>query len=147
MKLSISVQSKERPFWQPRYYDFNVNTEEKRAEGPALDAIGSAGKVTFTPTDEQINSAAFGIIVGDARYTASGMPVSTIFDGSVAGGGLAEMKYGTSELSSSYQLRLQTYGSLVSGQPFTIYTNRPLNLTFSNYLENWGVAVEPFPSF
>jgi putative transposase len=32
LKLSISVQSKERPFWQPRYYDFNVHNEEKTAE-------------------------------------------------------------------------------------------------------------------
>jgi putative transposase len=28
----VSVQSKERPFWQPRYYDFNVHNEEKRVE-------------------------------------------------------------------------------------------------------------------
>jgi putative transposase len=32
LKLSVSIQSKERPFWQPRYYDFNVNNEEKRVE-------------------------------------------------------------------------------------------------------------------
>jgi len=32
LKLSVSVQSKERPFWQPRYYDFNVHNEEKRVE-------------------------------------------------------------------------------------------------------------------
>ena len=28
LKLSVSVQSRERPFWQPRYYDFNVHNEE-----------------------------------------------------------------------------------------------------------------------
>jgi putative transposase len=32
LKLSVSVQSKQRPFWQARYYDFNVNNEEKRVE-------------------------------------------------------------------------------------------------------------------
>ncbi|MGA2536138.1 MAG: transposase [Terracidiphilus sp.] len=32
LKLSVSVQSRERPFWQARYYDFNVHTEEKRVE-------------------------------------------------------------------------------------------------------------------
>jgi putative transposase len=32
LKLSVSVQSRERPFWQARYYDFNVNTEEKRVQ-------------------------------------------------------------------------------------------------------------------
>jgi putative transposase len=32
LKLSVSVQRRERPFWQPRYYDFNVHNEEKRVE-------------------------------------------------------------------------------------------------------------------
>jgi putative transposase len=32
LKLSVSVQSRERPFWQPRYYDFNVHNELKRIE-------------------------------------------------------------------------------------------------------------------
>ena len=32
LKLSVSVQSRQRPFWQPRYYDFNVHNEDKRAE-------------------------------------------------------------------------------------------------------------------
>jgi putative transposase len=32
LKLSVSVQSRERPFWQPRYDDFNVHNEEKPAE-------------------------------------------------------------------------------------------------------------------
>jgi putative transposase len=32
LKLSVSVQSRERPFWQRRYYDFNVHSERKRVE-------------------------------------------------------------------------------------------------------------------
>ena len=32
VKLSVSVQSSERPFWQARYYDFNVHHPEKREE-------------------------------------------------------------------------------------------------------------------
>jgi len=32
LKLSMSVQSRQRPFWQPRYYDFNVHHERKRVE-------------------------------------------------------------------------------------------------------------------
>jgi putative transposase len=32
LKLSVSVQSRERPFWQARYYDFNVRSEEKPEE-------------------------------------------------------------------------------------------------------------------
>jgi putative transposase len=32
LKLSVAVQRTERPFWQARYYDFNVHTERKRVE-------------------------------------------------------------------------------------------------------------------
>ena len=32
LKLSVAVQRSERPFWQPRYYDFNVFTYRKCIE-------------------------------------------------------------------------------------------------------------------
>jgi putative transposase len=32
LKLSVSLRRVERPFWQPRYYDFNVHSEEKYSE-------------------------------------------------------------------------------------------------------------------
>jgi putative transposase len=32
LKLSVSLRRTERPFWQPRYYDFNVHSEEKFTE-------------------------------------------------------------------------------------------------------------------
>jgi putative transposase len=32
LKTSVSKQSKQRPFWLPRYYDFNVRSENKRVE-------------------------------------------------------------------------------------------------------------------
>jgi len=32
LKLSVARRSEQRPFWQARYYDFNVFTESKRAE-------------------------------------------------------------------------------------------------------------------
>jgi putative transposase len=32
LKLSVAVQRNERPFWQARYYDFNVFTDRKRIE-------------------------------------------------------------------------------------------------------------------
>jgi putative transposase len=32
LKLSVARRRKERPFWQARYYDFNVHKEEKRVE-------------------------------------------------------------------------------------------------------------------
>ncbi|SFS13262.1 putative transposase [Granulicella pectinivorans] len=32
LKLSVSIQSEQTPFWLPRYYDFNVFTTKKRIE-------------------------------------------------------------------------------------------------------------------
>jgi len=32
LKLSVAVQSRQRPFWQRQYYDFNVHSEKKRIE-------------------------------------------------------------------------------------------------------------------
>lgn len=32
LKVSVSRLSSERPFWQARYYDFNVMTDRKRIE-------------------------------------------------------------------------------------------------------------------
>jgi putative transposase len=32
LKTSISKQSKQKPFWLPRYYDFNLHGEDKRIE-------------------------------------------------------------------------------------------------------------------
>jgi len=32
LKLSVSVQRYARPFWQRRYYDFNLHNEDKRVE-------------------------------------------------------------------------------------------------------------------
>ena len=32
LKISVSRRSVPRPFWQPRFYDFNVYTEKKRLE-------------------------------------------------------------------------------------------------------------------
>ena len=32
LKLSVSLRSRKRPFWQPHYYDFNVSTHQKFVE-------------------------------------------------------------------------------------------------------------------
>jgi putative transposase len=32
LKLSVTLRRRERPFWQARYYDFNVRTPQKRVE-------------------------------------------------------------------------------------------------------------------
>jgi len=114
------------------------------AEVELLAAVNAGPKVLFTPTQAQIDSATFKVMVGDAKYTAEGNPVSTIYDGSV-GNGLIEIKTGTSALESSYQLRLQAYGALVNDAPYTIYTSRPINPTFGDWLVRWGVDVQPLP--
>ena len=88
----------------------------------------------FQPTPQQIQSAAFQVIVGPPQYTAGGELVGTISD-STAGGGLLEIKGGSATLNSSYQLRLQTYNSVVNNIPMTIETTRPVNPTFMNYLQ------------
>ncbi|KVN42198.1 adhesin [Burkholderia pyrrocinia] len=114
------------------------------AEAAQLAALNSSGKVPFTPTPEQVNSAAFNVIVGQPKYTPSGDLVGVIFDGNTPGG-LVEIKNGTSPLDSSYQVRLETFGSLINNTQFTILTNRPVNPTFSQWLERWGVKVAPLP--
>ena len=57
-------------------------------------------------------------------------------------GGLVEIKHGRSVLNSTYQLRLQTFRSLTEELPYTIRTTRPVNSTFQEWLQRWGVTVE-----
>lgn len=79
------------------------------------------------------------MIVGEAKYTKGGKPVGTIIDSTEAG--LLEIKGGASPLSSSYQLRLQTYYANKEGQILTIETTRPVNQSFLEWLQDWGVEV------
>jgi hypothetical protein len=93
----------------------------------------------FRPTPEQVDTATFRAIVGDAKYTPGGQLKGTIFDG--VDGGYLEIKGGSSELNSTYQLRLQTYKATIDSQPFTIQTTRPVNPAFKDWLDFWGVNV------
>lgn len=105
---------------------------------------------TRRPTEAQIQSTAFKIIVGKPKYTKGGQPVGTIFDS--AGELLLEIKGGRSTLNSSYQLRLQTYFFLVDNADlavrnlpailYKIRTTRPINPTFRAWLQSWGVVIE-----
>jgi filamentous hemagglutinin len=95
---------------------------------------------TFTPTLEEMQSSAFKVIVGEGEFTASGKPVSTIVD-VIHGGHWTEIKLGTSPLTSSYQLRLQTYFAVKTDTPYTIATTRPINPTFATWLKKWGVNI------
>ncbi len=110
-------------------------------EAQRLAALNAPKNTTlFQPTSDQVQSAAFQVIVGPPQYTAGGQLVGTISD-STTGGGLLEIKGGSSTLNSSYQLRLQTYNSVVNNIPMTIETPRPVNSTFMDYLQRWGVKV------
>jgi RHS repeat-associated protein len=110
-------------------------------EAERLAALNAPKNTTlFQPTADQAQSAAFQVIVGQPQYTATGELVGTISD-STANGGLLEIKGGSSTLNSSYQLRLQTYNSVVNNIPLTIETTRPVNPTFMDYLQRWGVTV------
>ena len=80
------------------------------------------------------------MIVGEAKYTKGGLLRGTTLDATDAG--FLEIKGGTSTLNSTYQLRLQTYRSLIEETPYTIRTTRPVNSTFGDWLQRWGVKVE-----
>jgi hypothetical protein len=115
------------------------------AQGRAFEAqqlrdLGEpANTQVFRPTADQLASSAFRVIVGTPKYTPTGRPVGTIID---AASGV-ELKHGASVLSSSYQLRLQTYRSLVLLEmPYTIRTTRPVNASFAGWLNRWGVTLE-----
>ena len=103
-------------------------------------AFGAAeNTAVWRPTMQQTETAAFRVVVGQPSFTPGGLPVGTTID--VTQGGLLEFKSGSSVLNSSYQLRLQTYQSLIENTPYTIETTRPINPTFQGYLQRWGVNV------
>jgi len=114
------------------------------AEALALDALHVAKNTeVWRPSEQQIGSAAFRAIVGDPRYTGRGLAKGTVLDSTEVG--LAEIKSGASALDSTYQLRLQTYRSVIEKQPLTIYTNRPIPTPFRRWLDPKGVRVKPLP--
>jgi hypothetical protein len=114
------------------------------AEALALEALRIAkNTAVWRPTPEQIHSLAFKAVVGRPRYTTTGLARGTVLDSVESG--FSEIKSGNSTLDSTYQLRLQTYRSLVEKQPLTIYTNRPVDADFGRWLNPRGVQIEPLP--
>jgi hypothetical protein len=110
-------------------------------EAQQLAELGLPKNTTvWRPTIEQTQSAAFKVIVGEAKYTKGGLLKGSILDATETG--LLEIKGGRSVLDSTYQLRLQTYRSLIESQPYTIRTTRPINPPFRDLLQRWGVKVE-----
>lgn len=109
-------------------------------EAEQLAALGiEKNNAVFRPTAEQIDTGTFKAIVGEPKYTAGGQLKGTIFDG--VDNGYLEIKGGSSELTSTYQLRLQTYKATIDRQPFTIQTTRSVSPQFHDYLDAWGVKV------
>ena len=75
-------------------------------ETSRLAELGVSKNTTiWRPTMADVDSAAFKVVVGDAKYTSTGQLRGTTLDATERG--LLEIKGGKSVLDSSYQLRLQ----------------------------------------
>src|SRR5262249_16103339 len=110
-------------------------------EAQQLAELGLPKNTTpWRPSVTQTQSAAFKEIVGEVKFTKGRKFKGTILDATEEG--FVEVKAGSSVLDSSYQLLLQTYQSLLEGQPYTIRTSRPINRQFSDWIQRWGVTVE-----
>ena len=114
------------------------------AEVRALGALSMAkNTAVWRPSPQQIGSEAFRAIVGDPRYTSRGLARGTVLDSTE--GGLVEIKSGSSELDSTYQLRLQTYRSVIEKKRLTLYTSRIIPASLRQWLSPKGVEVRPLP--
>jgi hypothetical protein len=114
------------------------------AEARALCALNAVKNTeVWRPSRQQIDSPAFRTIVGRPLFTVRGIARGTIVDS--VEDGLAEIKSGSSVLNSTYQLRLQTYRSVIEERPLRIYTSRPVDIDFGQWLDPWGVKIEPLP--
>ncbi len=116
----------------------------QEAEARALGALRlNKNTSVWRPSPEQVQSPEFRQIVGQPLFTARGVARGTVLDSTESG--LTEIKSGSSILSSTYQLRLQTYRSVAEEQPLRILTDRPIDIQFGQWLNPWGVKIEPMP--
>ena len=114
------------------------------AEAQALQALRlEKNTEVWRPSLEQMASSDFQRIVGSPHFTARGLARGTVLDSVERE--LAEIKSGSSPLMSTYQLRLQTYRAVMEERPLKIYTNRPVDTDFRQWLDPWGVRIEPLP--
>jgi hypothetical protein len=114
------------------------------AEVRALGALRfSKNKEIWRPSPAQIESSEFKRIVGLPRYTDRGFPRGTVVDSDDTE--LAEIKSGRSLLRPTYQLRLQTYRAVAEERALKIYTSRPVDADFGEWLGPWGVEIKPLP--
>lgn len=123
----------------------NVFSEGKAAEEKILRLLQlDKNKELWRPTDEQIESVKFKEIVGNIKFTKRGLYKGTVLDSTECG--YTEIKSGKSPLRASYQLRLQTYKSVIDNRPFTIYTDRPTNNEFNRWSSLYNIKIKPIPN-
>lgn len=123
----------------------DVFTQGKAAEEKILKLLQlDKNKELWRPNDEQIESNKFKEIVGAIKYTKRGLYKGTVLDSTECG--YTEIKSGKSPLRASYQLRLQTYKSVIDERPFTIYTDRPANKEFIRWSSLYNIKLKPIPT-
>jgi hypothetical protein len=117
-------------------------TAGKADEVETLQALGKASnKAVERPTASDVQTPLFKATVGEPKMTPGGQFRGTIFD-SKQGGNL-EIKTGSSPLSLTYQIRLQTYLSVRDDTAFTIATSRPLTEALAKFADTYAIKVEP----
>jgi hypothetical protein len=123
----------------------DVFTQGKAAEQKILKLLQlDKNKELWRPSEEQIESNKFKEIVGAIKFTKRGLYKGTVLDSTECG--YTEIKSGKSPLRASYQLRLQTYKSVIDKRPFTIYTDRPTNKEFIRWSSLYEIKIKPIPT-
>jgi hypothetical protein len=133
------IQSKVRSSAVPLVFAQGKAAEEKILLALKVDK----NTEVWRPTKAEIESKTFKKIVGKTKYTMLGIPRGTVLDSTE--GGYAEIKSGNSPLRASYQLRLQTYKSVIDERPLTIYTNRPASAEFKKWCSHYQVQFKQLP--
>jgi hypothetical protein len=129
-------QSSFRDRIQPQHLADGVVAEEVEKLKCGLDL---SKETTWRPGEKDINSVLFEVMVGEPEYTDGKQLRGVIMDGP----GL-EIKSGSSQLQSTYQLRLMAYRAVISDRPLTIVTSRHIEPEFRAWLTRWSVDVRPF---
>jgi len=94
----------------------------------------------FRTTDSQDGSLLFDASVGELEFTPSGLKRGCRVD-SISSGTHTEFKFGYSELTLEYQLKLENFESLVKYRNFEIVTNRPVAPELRTYASDWGIKI------
>jgi LysM repeat protein len=115
------------------------------AEQLALQGGGDFRKSLYRPSVEDININLFRQIVGEPKYTPSGLLRGTYPDFEDAFV-VQEIKSGGSDLRDNYQMRLQLYKATSEGKNYMVNTSRPIEPGFADYLKQNGAIIKPLKS-